>query len=289
MTLSSPNIYYRFIYFNSRGAGELIRLLLNIPPTVHNAYAALPASYKTTKNTSSKQPLILPQWEDIRYPLNLSKQGFSIDAQYQKHKEEGAFVCNMNKLPILQVIQYEDDDTPENKANITNLKVIGQSHSIARFISTQHGFMGKDPMQEAYIDNIYENLRDMKSQWFRKVKQIKTNRHENKLKFLKQELPALCLQLEKSLPSPSKACFEDGAKPPWLIGSTISLADVSLYHMLSTSQSLTTGSTISFFDGESELVQKAYVDCPRLKTSLEAVAALPSIQSWEERRPDTVS
>lgn len=284
--MNLPNTYYRFIYFNSRGAGEVIRLLLNIPPSVCNPYVATVSSHRTAKGQKPSQ-LPLPYWEDVRYPLNLSKKGFAIDSQYQKHRKEGAFACNLNKLPVLQVVQYSDNKNQENTTKkITNVETIGQSHAIARFISIQHGFMGKNPTEQAYIDNLYENIRDIKSQWFRNVKQTKTNSHEKKEQFLREQLPKLCLQLEQSLPPSS---LSDETKKPWLVGATPSLADVSLYHMLGASKSLATGSTVSFFDGELELIEKAYVDCTRLKTSVNAIAALPTIQLWEERRPDTVS
>lgn len=276
----SSNIYYRFVYFNSRGAGEIIRLLLNLP-------------------SSS-----LPKWEDVRYPLGLSQKGFALDSQYQTHKQMGAFACNMDQLPILQVVHTEENCSNNHKLNISAattqsqlkhkqiLKVenIGQSHAIARFLANQHGFMGNTPMEQAQIDNIYENVRDIKSKWFRNVKSSHRTSNENqtaKDTWFQETLPELCLQLESSLPNKISPVT---SKNPWLVGSCISLADVSVYHLLGTSMSISTGSTISLFDGESDKVKHAYnPNCERLTESVMAFGALPAIENWERNRPDTIS
>ena len=250
--------YYRFVYFNSRGAGEIIRLLLCLPSNP-------------------------PKWEDVRYPLTLSKNGFAIDTQYQKAKEDGAFACNMNQLPILQVVELENINEKQKIVRVDN---IGQSHTIARFLASKHELMGNGPMESAYIDNIYENVRDIKTKWFKEVKSSK-DRYKAKKQWFDETLPDLCEKLEKSLPRQST---EKSNKSPWLVGSNVSLADVAVYHLLSTSVSITSGSTVSFFDGESEKLHQSYQKkCKRLDTCVKAVAAIPSIQSWEERRPDTVS
>jgi hypothetical protein len=43
-----------------------------------------------------------------------------------------------------------------------------------------------------------------------------------------------------------------------------------------------------FFDGfDTNVIEKAYTECPRLSACMKEMGALQSIQQWEERRPDT--
>ena len=70
----------------------------------------------------------------------------------------------------------------------------------------------------------------------------------------------------------------------------MSLADVALYHLLSSAESIVTGAMVSFFDGDGqEQVRLALSACSKLKASVEAVGALRQVQEWEETRPDTFS
>jgi glutathione S-transferase len=172
----------------------------------------------------------------------------------------------MGQLPILQIL------TPQGKIAAT----IGQSHSINRFIAEQHELFGKDPIERAWIDGIYESVRDIRSVWFRKKEAGVAERKE----WLVKELPEKCNALEASLP-PSNGGV-------WLVGEGPSLADIALYALLGSQISLMTGATDSFFDGfDKNVIEKAYTECPRLSACVKEMGALKSIQQWEERRPDT--
>jgi prostaglandin-H2 D-isomerase / glutathione transferase len=201
-------------------------------------------------------------YHDIRYPMAASERGFGLNATFLKHKEEGAFDANMGQLPILQVLQD----------SVVQIE-IGQSHSIMRFLASRHGLFGKNEWEHAKIDVIYECVRDIKSKWF-KAKGLSRKRQ-----FIEEDLVTECSKLEKIMAHSDYV---------WLVGDQVSLADVAVYSMLSSSVSLMTGSADNFFDGaDSQLLQNSYQTCPRMKASIQEVAKLGEIREWEERRPDS--
>lgn len=289
--MSSKLLYkYRFIYFNVRGAGELCRLTL-VASGAH--------------------------WEDVRYPMALASTGFSYDPAFRHDADRGIFDVNMGSLPILQIIQTNDEKDELQDDNHTHTKsklvpvvaTLGQSHSIAKFVAAQHGMYGKDALEQAKIDALYESCRDIQTQWYR----TKRKKGGKSLWFTKSSnLPAehhhadaeasrdksmapktlgeYCRRLEKAI-SASVSRQERTSESPWCMGgSNPSLADVAVYHLLATPKpSVMTGSTSSFFDGESNLVQQAYPpeECPRLNECISAFGELEAIQKWEKERPET--
>ena len=90
----------------------------------------------------------------------------------------------------------------------------------------------------------------------------------------------------RRLDAPAVGTELKSASSWWLVGGNISLADVAVYHMLSTPTSLVSGSAVSFFDNEfvneGERVRAAFVSCPRLSACVAAVGALTTVQVWEE-------
>jgi glutathione S-transferase len=251
---------YRVIYFNSRGAAEPIRLLLAI----------------------SGAP-----WHDLRYPMGAGVGGFTLDERYVQDRDGGAYAVSMDKLPVCQVCEREGA-----------VQTIGQSHAIARYIARRHGMLGSTVLEEAAVDGLYECVRDIRSSWFKvKAERIEADaasssggaRLAAKHGWWASELPEACRRLEAAVEFAPRT--RKNARPaPWLVGDAPSLADVAVYHLLSASTSPTTGSTVSFFDGEAERVRAAYIDaCPRLAGSVAAVGAMRAVREWEQARPDTFS
>ena len=272
--MSTPllNLSYRFVYFNVRGAGELCRLTLAVSGA---------------------------EWEDVRYPMALGSNGFSYGPEFQHDAKAGAFDVNMGSLPILQVVHREENNTPRLVANL------GQSHSIAKFVAVQQGMLGRNAFEQAKIDALYESCRDIKTQWYR----TKRDRGGKQLWFSGQPetiedvagssteqndtpktLKEYCRRLEKTIAA-SVTAQERTVESPWCMGGpSPSLADVAIYHLLSTpSASVLTGSVPSFFDGESDRIRQAYPpeDCPRLFEVVTAVGELSVVKKWENQRPDT--
>jgi glutathione S-transferase len=173
-------------------------------------------------------------------------------------------------------------------------------------------------LDAARIDAVYENVRDVKAQWFKKVKGVGEGDEAARRAARAQwfavpggDLCALCQALEASLPPPSTAAAKateaprDGAATAeqpagrvsasgWCVGGAVSLADVAVYHLLATPTAALSGATESFFDGEGGRVRACLAvqgrdgqRCPRLLAVVAAFGALPRIRAWEASRPDT--
>ena len=249
------------VYFNTRGAAEPIRLLLSVTGEA---------------------------WEDLRYPMGVAAKGFQLAPEFLKDQEAGRFAINMGALPILFVRDETGGETP-----------VGQSHAIARFIAHRHNMMGSTTLERAHIDGLYECVRDIKQKWFA-VKGTPDEaaslpgqaRREAKERWWSVELREQCIKLEAAAAAAAAAISTSPTAQlvmaPWLVGRVLSLADIAVYHLLSATQSLMTGSVVSFFDGEGqECVHEILSGCPRLAASVAAVGEQHAVRDWEERRPDT--
>jgi glutathione S-transferase len=256
-TTTATTSMYRFLYFDTRGAGEPIRYLLAM--------------------TGSP-------FQDIRYPLKASTKGFGVDSTFLRDQELGIFQSNMGKLPILQVIQ--DDGTIAVS--------LGQSYTILRFLATHHGAMGRHSLDAAYIDMIVECVRDIRTVWFKAKKEYEAKKdflQKDLPEWCRKLEAALPAPLSSSSAAPSSS---SSSSSPWLVGDKPSIADISVYALLATPMSIMTGSSESFFDGAlAETIEPAYHPstlgngCPRLTQSVQAMSQLESIRKWERQRPDT--
>ncbi|CAB9501953.1 S-transferase 1 [Seminavis robusta] len=256
--------YYRFVYFNIRGAGEVCRLTLSL--------SGVP-------------------WEDVRYPISLASHGFSPGKEFRRDASTGAFDINMGSLPLLQIVG-RDNNNNSNKTVV--METLGQSHSIAKFVATQHGLAGRDVLEQAKMDAIYENCRDVRAAWFRarrdkngKAAWFSATGGNDDDRDQPKSLWEHCQRLEKAVVATDNS---SDSRSPWCLGGpSPTLADVAIYHLLATPKpSVVTGSVASFFDGETDRVQQAYVDdCPRLAECVRALGEVPAIQEWEKKRPET--
>ena len=238
---SSPSPTYQLVYFNTRGIVEPLRVLLALSGA---------------------------RWEDIRYPLGLAANGFALPPEYLRDQAAGKFVVNMDNLPVL-IVREEGG---------AEAFTIGQSHAIARYVASRHGLMGSTPREAAAIDCLYEHARDIKSKWL-KVKGTADvpgettpgqARRDAKATWWSSEFAEQCAKLEAAARAmENNTC--SAAPPsasPWLVGSRVSLADVALYRLLSSTESIVTGAMVSFFDGDGqEQVRLALSACPKLKAS----------------------
>ena len=144
-------------------------------------------------------------------------------------------------------------------------------------------------LERAQIESICECARDIKERWYRTVKRVEGEeaRRKSRVGWFEQDLPELCLLLERALPPRVE---ETASAQLFSVGAGLSLAGVCVYHLLATPVSLASGATATFFDGESGRVRAAFeTSCLRLASIVAHVGALPSAWAWEERRPDTFS
>ena len=81
--------------------------------------------------------------------------------------------------------------------------------------------------------------------------------------FFKETLKERFIAIEKSL-----------SHTEWLVGNTLTLADICLYDL------------VTFFDAQ-QLVQAALANASRLQHIFEKVQDLPEIQTWLSTRPVT--
>jgi glutathione S-transferase len=250
---------YRFIYFDVRGAGELCRLVLTISGF---------------------------EWADIRYPMRVSATGFTPGPQFRSDVESGAFASSMNKLPVLQVVALSNPSVA--------IATICQSHSIIRFIARQHGSLaGRNALEEAKVDAVYECCRDIKSEWYR-MKRIEGGKmawfgtaKNSTGDPANSSLAHHCVLLEKVIATQGSSTKVSPASPWCMEGPDPTIADIAIYHLLGTPMNALSGSTTSFFDGEKEAVEAAYATLPRINAVVKACSNLKSVQIWESKRPDT--
>jgi len=197
-------------------------------------------------------------FEDFRYPLTFGVPGdFSTMKrdEFDAAKANGELVASMGLLPALEI-----DGTVR----------VGQSKPIERFVAKQSGLMGSNDIEAFQIDAMVQNIQDFKDA-YQKVRAI-SDADEKKAameKWFSEDFPAKVALAEKTVPA---------GKGPWLIGSKVSYADIAWFQFVAAPQ--------GFYDN-TEGAKAAYASCTRIKAAMEAVGALPEIQEWLAKRPDT--
>ncbi len=189
-------------------------------------------------------------FEDFRFPIKVIDWGtYQFERnEFDAAKKEGMLKKSLGKVPFLR----------------TDGIVIPQSKAIERFVARRLGLMGASDTDAALIDAFCEHLRDVTAMYqpFRKLEG--DTKAVQMAKFFTEALPERFQEMEASL--------ED--EQPWIVGSTISLADISLF------------SLVQFFNAR-ERVLKALDAAPRLRDVYSKVTALPQIVEWLQRRPET--
>ena len=90
------------------------------------------------------------EFEDYRFPIKQKEGGGFEVPEFDAAKTTGLLARNMNRAPVLQL-----------KSGIT----IGQSKSIERYISRHCKMIGDNDEEEACIDCLAENVRDIRDKW----------------------------------------------------------------------------------------------------------------------------
>jgi len=197
-------------------------------------------------------------YEDFRFPISFGTPGdFStiIRKEFDDAKANGDLKASMGLVPLLEVDGVK----------------IGQSKAIERFLATRFGFMGSSDVEAAQIDALCEAIRDAKDAYQKKRGiQDEAEKKAAMEKYFADDLPELVAKAEASLPAGSG---------PFLVGAKVSLADLSWFMWLASPK--------GFYDN-TEGAKAAFQACPRIKAAMEAVEAMPEIQGWIAKRPDTM-
>lgn len=195
------------------------------------------------------------EFQDVRYPF-VCKPDAGLDApEFHAAIENGELTGNMDRLPVLEIDGIR----------------IGQSRSIERFISNKCHLMGKTEIERGLIDCITENIRDIRDKW-NKIKWMPEGEEKTKLIqnwFHEGGYAQWLVKLEKSLP---KSLGDED----YAVGDQISLADVTIWHLLS-----------EFYGTYTEEAKAAEIkaSCVRLTSIAKKVACLEKMKHYLASRP----
>ena len=158
----------------------------------------------------------------------------------------------MARAPVLIINDHNHDHgTPCLQLEI------GQSKTIERYLARRLDLLGDSEADAAQIDAITEHMRDIKDMY----KKAKTDKDE-KAKYFAEVMPAFMQKMEKAI------ARVGGGKDGALIGSTLSLADVTLFVFMT-----------DFFD-DKELAKASVAKCLRLLASIKATGEHPAIAKY---------
>jgi len=194
-------------------------------------------------------------YEDERYSLTFGTPGdFStiIRPEFDAAKASGELAANFGKVPILTVDGVK----------------VGQSMAINRFLAREFGMMGANAIEAALIDALCEQKKDINDK-YQKIRaiQVADEKAAAMDKWFAETLPEELQAVERALaPGPG----------PWLVGSSISLADIIYFQFLAAPK--------GFFDRADD-ARAAFASCDRIKAAMEATAANPELAAWIANRP----
>jgi len=190
-------------------------------------------------------------YEDYRYPLQINdwKTFDMVREEFDEDKKNGKLEVSLGKVPFLEVTENDEHH------------VICQSKAIERYIARKFNLMGTTELESAKVDAVCECIRDFKTAYQPVRKE--ENKDEAMKKWFSETLPEFLCKLEKILGD------------TYCVGSSLSLADITLYSFL-----------VDFFD-DKESVVHSYEECPKIKNIINLVSTNEKIQKWMESRPET--
>ena len=142
--------------------------------------------------------------------------------------------------------------------------VLAQSRAIERYLAQQFGFFGSSAIEHQLIDSVTEAIVDMRNAYFK----ARDNADE-KAKFFNNTLVTSLRYIERLANQHSSSSDKNT-----LVGSSLSLCDVQLYHFL------------SIFDDQ-QSISRAVDNFPIIRASRTNVGNQPQIQAWIAKRPQT--
>ena len=188
-------------------------------------------------------------YKDSRFPVKvIDWSTYTFERkEFDDAKAAGKLVRSLGKLPFLRTAEV----------------VIPQSKAIERYLARQFNMFGETELESALVDAVCEHFRDIKAVYQPLRKLTGPDKKDKMEHFFKETLKERFIAIEKSL-----------SNTEWLVGTTLTLADICLYDL------------VTFFDAQ-ELVQAALANASRLQHIFEKVQDLPEIQTWLSTRPVT--
>jgi len=160
-------------------------------------------------------------------------------------REAGELVQNLGRAPVVVIDDWH---------------TIGSSKTIERYLARKLGLMGDNEEEAAEIDAITEHVRDLKDK-YKAAKAAQGKDKEAVNQFFATTMPVFMQKIDTAV-GPSK-------RAP-LVGSSLSLADLTLYVMLH-----------DFFDNKQGALA-SISQCPRLLASVKAVGEEPKIAEYRK-------
>lgn len=205
------------------------------------------------------------EFTDNRLPILTSSSGNFEANEYWNRKNDGDFSMNMDRLPVLEI----DEDL-----------IVGQSKAIERYIALKCNMFGDNDEERAVIDCITENVRDIKEKYatIRRAASLLNDATQSTAKvdfWLQNDLPDWLEKLERSLPLVLTAESSDYA-----VGNNLSLADVSIWHLVCDYFCKDISSTIQLNGTKGKCARLGRIAC---KVAEQAV-----VQKWLQERPNTI-
>ena len=180
--------------------------------------------------------------------LMLAEAGVAYDEENFKGPEEFAALKASGRLPFLAVPVWEGNGLR-----------LAQSAAIANHLARTHGLAGKSPRDQALIDQALGAVEDVRNELRKVVTADPAKRPAVRAELLTATLPRWFGLLEKLL-----ASNHDGQA--FLVGDSISLADLALWYLLE----LVTDNGFG----------AALADSPSLSDFAKRVAARPKIAAY---------
>eukprot|EP00873_Tetraselmis_striata_P041943 jgi/Tetstr1/462207/TSEL_007270.t1 len=191
-------------------------------------------------------------FKDNRYTIDFSSGKPQVEARHAEDKEAGAFSSNLGRLPLLRL--------PDGAS-------IGQSKAIERLVARELGLMGGSEVEAAQIDAYCEHLRDIREAYAKaKGNPFAPPTEETEaalVKWFDEDMPTWMSKLEVATGASGSA-----------VGSSLSLADVALFALLTQSIS-------------DERCVKSYAACPNISSVMAAVGSHEGVTRWLDTRPKT--
>lgn len=225
----------KLTYFNGRGLAEVSRLLF--------------AASKT-------------EYTDYRYPITMlewSRYKKVVHEEFEQDKSDDKLWRSMGKLPFLEI----------------GNDLIFHSKSIERFLAKRFLMMGKNSLEEAFINSVCDTIGDLKYEYqyiqlcSAEKKALATKEYFNKT------LPICLNDLDRIISSKNMNLDYIVELDTYVIGEQLSLADIVIFSFLA-----------DFFDDKSDVL-KAYENCNTLKEIVKTVGNKECIKKWLVERPET--